>query len=61
MLKLLGNHVWRLQCFGEEHNRLRKELNGLGHRFLFWMVQLVGGAMNVMHSQILIEVDRIKN
>lgn len=61
VLKLLGNHVQGLPHFGEEHNRLQKELNGLGHRFLFWMAQLVWGTMRVMHSQILIEVDGIKN
>ena len=53
--------IMSLPHFGEEHNRLQKELNGLGHRFLFWMAQLVWGTMRVMHSQILIEVDGIKN
>ena len=38
-----------------------KELYGFGHGFLFWMAQLVGGAMRVMHSQILVKVDRTEN
>ena len=61
VLKLGGYHVRGLPCFGKERNRLQKELYGFGHGFLFRMARLVGGAVRVMHSQILGKVDRIEN
>ena len=40
---------------------LQKELYAFRHGFLFQMAQLVGGVMSVMHSQLLVKVDRIEN
>ena len=52
----------RLLSWSDVHELYKlKELYGFGHGFLFRMAQLVGGAMRVMHSQILVKVDRTEN
>ena len=45
----------------EESNSLREELDALRHRFLFWMAQLVGGAMGMVHGKMLVEIDRVED